>query len=116
MMERFSQPYPEVRPVSSLSTKQMLSVVALVVGVAVFLATVSQLGDFGPTPQKTATEVLAEARKCIDAAKTDSEIRACSEPDSDSGPWYNQHPVLAALIAGTATFFVIAGSGRLFMK
>ncbi len=100
---------------SSLSTKQKLSVVALVIAGVVFLGALARFTDANNGPPPTASEIVAATRDCIRDAKTDAEIDACNDPDV-SEPWYERQPVLASLLAGGVTFFVIAGGGRLLMK
>lgn len=101
---------------SSLSTSQRLSLVALVIAGIVFLGALARFSDSNDAPPPTASEVVAATRDCIKDAKTDAEIDACSDRSETSQPWYERQPVLASLVAGGITFFVIAGGGRLLMK
>ena len=101
---------------SSLSGKQKLSLVALLLGAVVFVGALAQLNAFDAQPTPTAREAIETTRDCIQDAKTDADIDQCNNRDGGNHPWYEQHAVLAALAAGGVTFFVIAGGGRLLMK
>jgi len=103
---------------SSLSGKQALSLVALVIGVAVFLGTLAQLTDFNGLPSTESGEIGIAKIDCM----KESDYAACADRvDREFGvgpyePWYEEQPIIAALIAGAVTFFVIAGGGRLFLS
>lgn len=102
----------------SLSDKQKISMVALVLGAVVFLGALFRFAGSSELSYAESGGTASARIDCIGKADFD----ACNDRvDRQLGigfyePWYEQHAVLAALAAGGVTFFVIAGGGRLLMK
>lgn len=102
----------------SLSRKQWVSLVALVLGCAVFLGAWATLTDFNDLPNSESGDIGIAKLDCMAKADYDE---CADRVDREFGvgayaPIYERHPVAAALLAGVATFFVIAGGSRLFME
>ncbi len=102
----------------SLSEKQIVSIVALALGAAVFLGALVRFAGSNEIPYAESGHTASARLDCIGKADFDT----CNDRvDRNAGigiyePWYEQHPIMAALLAGGVTFFAIAGGGRLFMK
>lgn len=107
-----------------LPGKQMLAIAALIVAVLVAGALYLNLSQ----AQQPSTVDVARSN----SGTFDCTLRSLEDPRIDreecvadvereygigtAAPWYEQHPALAAVLAGSVAFFVVAGGGRLFME
>lgn len=110
---------------SLVSDKQVVSLGALVFAVLVAGALYLNLTNWHQ--YQSATPMARAASE-----KFDCELTGMQNPSFDADecadqvdrkyqigpyvPWYKQQPALAALLAGSAVFVVLAGGARLFLK
>lgn len=109
---------------SSLSSRQMLTLVAVsfavIVAGALYLNLSSARAPSSLDVSRSASATFECTLKSVQDTRVDFD--QCADDVQREyrlgsyAPWYERQPVLASLLAGGVTFFAIAGGGRLFMK
>ncbi len=104
---------------TAMSDKQVVSVIALVVAILVAGALYLNLTGWNDPPSTKSGEIAIAKLDCITDSRDYDECADRVDRQFRAGPyepWYKQQPVLAALAAGGAVFFVLAGGARLFLE
>lgn len=108
-----------------MSDKQVVSVIALIFAALVAGALYLNLIDWNQHPSAVpAAQAASETFDCSLRSVQDPrfDVDACYDRVQRKYqigpyvPWYRQHPALAAIAAGGATFFILAGGARLFLE